>query len=182
MEDTLVLEQDILEQEELCKKIWEGLHHQEKMTYKKWESYVDKLDINKWEKTDKNIPKPPDSKWAHPLLHEISHQAGRDDGRKNNVRYNKCFIKLWECEAYYDYHDTEIYRDKYRLTAKQRLSTSYPADNKIIYEFISDRLNVKYCKKQENMFGGYNLEKSDYLIDPDLIMDDILIKFSGKIN
>ena len=100
--------------------------------------------LNDYYEKTKNDEIPYDSIFPHPLLHEISHQAGlnliiyddKKDLPENKKRWNilnKNFITLWSHPMYKNFIDNPKYTDKYwnrkkggYQTALDRLKTEIP--------------------------------------------------------
>jgi|SaaInlV_165m_DNA_1040744.scaffolds.fasta_scaffold12366_2 hypothetical protein len=73
-----------------------------------------------------------DTKYSHPILCEIAHQAGRnvnphhDENAKNRIqRQNELFKYLWCHPKMISLRHNQDYRDKYDYTALERLRSSY---------------------------------------------------------
>lgn len=74
-----------------------------------------------------------DKTFAHPILHEIAHQAGSDPSAKGFsieqkerfMKQNDVFKFIWTHPMMQLLRHNDIYRDTYKYTAIERLAVSY---------------------------------------------------------
>ena len=150
---------------EITYKIWSGLWHG---------------DLDKIKKLMDDYEPLSDCNFNHPILHEISHQAGNNsdyiEDENNNLeqkklfkRQNEVFKFLFKHEKFKTLLDDRRYEDKYNYTALERLRVEYdtycdemkewvksnilPECDKI--EIHVDRLYGVVSFKNRNLFCNY---------------------------
>lgn len=90
------------------------------------------------------------SKNEHPILHEICSQV---------YRTIELIKKLWKLKNLKKYWDNSNYKDKYGLTALQRLSIEMHNLSEDNIRWINDNMNIKPVIFAYNRFGEYDINK-----------------------
>lgn len=122
-----------------------------------------------------------DKMFQHPILHEISHQAGNDPNKPNISkdsserfkRQNEIFKFLWMHPKMRNLWFNDNYRDKYGYTAIERMRVTYNFYNDDLKLFIKENICPK-IEETELISLSDNFSNKLYMIKN--------IELFGKLN